>query len=142
LFDATNTPDVPVGAKGWLISLSSGEKVINRPLVVAGQMIFGTNQPDTTNQSCTGNLGIAKRYDINFLTGAAQLFTDNNGTLVRSEDAAGGGFLPPPVAGIVKVGGVPYTFVTDNPLNPGGVIPVVITTGKKRIRTYWREAIE
>jgi type IV pilus assembly protein PilY1 len=142
LFDATSSPAVPATAVGWLISLATGEKVINGPIVIASDMIFGTNQPDPTNSSCSGNLGIAKRYDINFLTGAGALFTNAGGTLVSSEVAPGGGFLPSPIAGNVEIGGVTYTFVTDNPLNPGGVIPVVINVPTKRFRTFWREVLE
>ncbi|HTL76204.1 MAG TPA: hypothetical protein VL654_07770, partial [Casimicrobiaceae bacterium] len=152
----TTTPVDLTGKEGWFVALRSGEKVINGPIVVASDMIFGTNQPcasgktnaagdcdsSGTNLTCTGNLGIARRYDINFLTAAPAGFTDTSGTSVRSEIAAGGGFLPSPVAGEVNINGTPYTFITDNPLSPGGVISPTITVSKTRFRTYWHEILE
>jgi len=152
----TTTPVDLTGKEGWFVALRSGEKVINGPIVVASDMIFGTNQPcasgktnaagdcdsSGTNLTCTGNLGIARRYDINFLTAAPAGFTDTSGSSVRSEIAPGGGFLPSPVAGEVNINGTPYTFITDNPLSPGGVITPTITVSKTRFRTYWHEILE
>jgi type IV pilus assembly protein PilY1 len=142
--------------KGWYVTLRAGEKVINGPLVVASQMFFGTNQPcasgtlDSNGEcsssgstlSCTGNLGIARRYDINFLTAQPAGFTDSSGLASRSEIAAGGGFLPSTVSGVVEINGQNYVFVTDNPLNPGGVINPHISVTSKRFRTYWHTVIE
>jgi type IV pilus assembly protein PilY1 len=157
--DTTTTSPVDLtGKQGWYVALHTGEKVINGPIVVASDMIFGTNQPcasgeltasgdcaasgSGTSLTCTGNLGIARRYDINFLTAAPAGFTDTSGTAVRWEMAAGGGFLPSPVAGEVNINGQPYTFVTDNPLSPGGVITPTITVSNTRFRTYWHEVLE
>jgi len=159
LFDATGDSDVPTNATGWFIDLAPGEKVINGPLVPpGGALIFGTNQPcasgkldangncdvsgTSTTLSCTGNLGIARRYSINYQTGAGQGYTNSEGNAVRSEGVAGGGFLPSPVAGVVNVNGVPYMFVTDNPLSPGGVIPTSVSVPQKRFRTYWKQELE
>src|SRR4029453_3967444 len=108
LYDATNNSNVPANSNGWYVTLAGGEKVVNGPLVLAGQMFFGTNQPDTSNSSCTANLGIRGRYDINFLNGGGGGYTDTSGNYVRFEEAAGGGFLPSPVAGIVQINGTPY----------------------------------
>jgi type IV pilus assembly protein PilY1 len=155
--DTTSTTPVDLtGKQGWLVPLRTGEKVVNGPLVVASDMIFGTNQPcasgtvnasgdcdsSGTTQTCTGNLGIARRYDINFLTGVPSGFKDSSGNFIRSEVAAGGGFPPTPVAGEVNINGVPYTFITDNPLSPGGVITPTINVAKTRFRTYWHEILE
>jgi hypothetical protein len=106
-------------------------------------MVFGTNQPDTSNLSCPGNLGIARRYDINFLNGAAAAngFTDSSGAATRSQTAAGGGFLPSPVEGVVEIDGKRYMFAVDNPLN-GPPIPNSVTVTHKRFRTYWHELLE
>jgi type IV pilus assembly protein PilY1 len=158
LVDASSTSTVVdlTNKKGWFVTLRDGEKVINGPIVVASQMIFGTNQPcasgklddsgecssSGSNLSCTGNLGIARRYDINFLSAAPAGFTDSGGLASRSEVAAGGGFLPSPVAGVVEINGKNYPFITDNPLNPGGVINPHITVTNKRFRTYWHAVIE
>jgi type IV pilus assembly protein PilY1 len=161
LFDATGSTSVPTDAKGWLYALMPGEKVINGPIVIAGNMIFGTNQPCISGKlnddgtcasssggtlSCTGNLGVARRYDISYLNAAPVLYTNSSGTAVASQLAAGGGFLPSPVAGVVEIttGGQTknYIFVTDNPLNPGGIIKPTINVPKKRFRNYWREKLE
>jgi type IV pilus assembly protein PilY1 len=142
-FDATSGGTVPADATGWAVTLATGEKVVNGPLVTASNVIFGTNQPDTGNTSCTPNLGIARRYDVNFLTGlGAGAFKDGNGNIVRSEEAVGGGFLPSPVSGVVEIDGQKYVFTTDNPLNPGGVIPITINVPQKRFRVYWKEQLE
>jgi type IV pilus assembly protein PilY1 len=143
LFDVTSNATVPADAKGWFVTMATGEKVVNGPLVTAGHVIFGTNQPDLSNNSCTPGLGIARRYDINYLTGLASgTFKDDAGNIVRSELATGGGFLPSPVSGVVEIDGTKYIFTTDNPLNPGGVIPITINVPQKRFRTYWKELID
>jgi hypothetical protein len=56
--------------------------------------------------------------------------------------AVGGGFLPSPVSGVVEIDGEKYIFTTDNPLNPGGVIPIAINVPQKRFRTYWKELLD
>jgi type IV pilus assembly protein PilY1 len=143
LFDATSGSSVPSDALGWFVTLATGEKVVNGPLITAGHVIFGTNQPDTSNTSCSPNLGIARRYDVNYLTGLGSgTFKDENGNVVRSEIATGGGFLPSPVSGVVEIDGNKYIFTTDNPLNPGGVIPITINVPQKRFRTYWKELVD
>ncbi len=142
-FDATSGGSVPAAASGWSVTLATGEKVINGPIVTGSHTIFGTNKPDTSNTACTANLGVAQRYDVNYLTGlGGGAFKDANGNTVTSEVAIGGGFLPSPVSGVVQIGGVPYIFTTDNPLNPGGVIPITITVPQKRNRIYWHEKLE
>ena len=142
LFDATNSSSVPSNAKGWSITLAAGEKVVNAPLVAGGNMLFGTNQPDVSNLTCTPNLGIARRYSINYLNAAGTQFKDSNGNVLRSETAIGGGFLPSTVTGVVEVDGKKIIFATDNPLNPGGSTKVTITVPTKRFRTYWHQKLD
>lgn len=142
LFDATSSSLVPADATGWFVTLAGGEKVVNGPLVVGSNMKFGTNKPDSSSLSCTGNLGIAQRYSINFLTGAGGTFTDAAGGLVRSDVAVGGGFLPSPVSGVVEIGSQKFIFTTDNPLNPGGAELVTITVPTTRFRTYWFQKLD
>jgi type IV pilus assembly protein PilY1 len=159
-FDTATNNTVPSSASGWLFTLPNpGEKIINGPIVIAGNMIFGTNQPCASGKlnddgtcstssggtlSCTGNLGVARRYDISYLNGAPELYTNSGGTYVASQVATGGGFLPSPVAGVVEIGSPAkrYIFVTDNPLNPGGIIKPVINVPQKRFRNYWKEKLE
>jgi type IV pilus assembly protein PilY1 len=156
LFDATSSSSVPPTANGWFVTLAAGEKVVNGPLVVSSSMIFGTNQPCASGRvddngncvssggslSCTGNLGIARRYDINFLNGAPNGYTTAGGAAALFEVAPGGGFLPPPVAGVVEIGLSNYIFVTDNPLSPGGIQSPTINVGTKRSRPYWKNRLE
>jgi len=142
LYDATSSSSVPSTAIGWSVNLASGEKVVNAPVVVGGSMLFGTNQPDTSSASCTANLGIARRYSINFLNGAGTLFTDSSGNVVTAEVAVGGGFLPTTVTGVVEINGNKILFATDNPLNPGGAFTPSIVVPTKRFRTYWYQKID
>jgi type IV pilus assembly protein PilY1 len=149
LENVTNQSTVGATKKGWFVDLAAGEKVINGPLVLLnGTMVFGTNQPDTTDLSCPGNLGIARRYAINFLNGAPASggFTDSHGVASRSQDAPGGGFLPSPVEGVVEIADANgnmqrYMFAVDNPLN-GPPIPTTVSVTHKRFRTYWHEVLE
>lgn len=142
LFDATSSSEVPADATGWFVTLGGGEKVVNAPVVVGSNVKFGTNKPDTSSTSCTGNLGVARRYSINFLTGAGATFTDSAGLAVRSEVAVGGGFLPSTVTGVVEIGSSKYIFSTDNPLNPGGAEIITITVPTTRFRTYWYQKLD
>jgi type IV pilus assembly protein PilY1 len=149
LADVTSSTTVGPDEKGWFFDLAPGEKVINGPLVLlSGTMVFGTNQPDTSDLSCPGNLGIARRYAINFLNGgpATGGFTDSAGNASKFQEAPGGGFLPSPVEGVVEMvdaNGVMqrYMFAVDNPLN-GPPIPNNVVVSHKRFRTYWHEVIE
>jgi type IV pilus assembly protein PilY1 len=142
LFDATNNSTVPATAGGWFVSLATGEKAINGPIVVASEVVFGTNQPDLTNNSCTGSLGIARRYDINFETGAPAGLTDKEGVPVRYETVDGGGFLPSPIAGMVEIGGSSYAFILDNPLAKPPPPTPTFDVSIRRFRTHWREILE
>ena len=160
--DSSATVDL-TNKKGWFMTLrpavtnvAGGEQVVNGPIVVASQMIFGTNQACASGKTddngeclssggeltCTGNLGIARRYDINYLTTGPTGYTDSSGSDVRWQVAIGGGFLPTPVAGVVEVNGSNYPFIIDNPLNPGGVINPTIDVKNFRYRTYWHELLE
>jgi type IV pilus assembly protein PilY1 len=72
---------------------SLGEKGVNAPTTVGGLVHFGTNQPTPPSaNSCKANLGTARSYAINFLTGATtQTVLD------------GGGLAPSPVFGVVTI---------------------------------------
>jgi Tfp pilus tip-associated adhesin PilY1 len=99
LFDASsvaydkNANGTTSGAinKGYFKNLLTGEKVVNAPLTVAGYTYLGTNQPSSAD-SCSANLGIAKGYRLNPLTGA-----------ITYTQYDGGGLPPSPVAGVVAV---------------------------------------
>ena len=78
---------------GFFVTLpGAGEKGVNSPTTVGGIVYFGTNRPITTTASCSANLGEARAYAVNFLTGET--------TSTRLD---GGGLPPSPVFGIVEV---------------------------------------
>ena len=130
--------------KGFFINFGAGEKAVNAPLTVAGYTYFGTNTPSPASSLvCSANLGIARGYAINFLTGAG---LNDKGYITFD----GGGLPPSPVFGLVEVtpGSGVYTPVLiggGNQTGPGGgnnssslgankVTPP--NTGKRK-RTYW-----
>ncbi len=94
LFDATATT-YPGTLDGYYITLKTGEKCVNAPLVVAGYVYFGTNKPDkpsTNVNQCEDPLGEAASYQLSPFSGAYS----------RGEWDSGG--LPPsPVAGVVNI---------------------------------------
>ncbi|MEO7954576.1 MAG: PilC/PilY family type IV pilus protein, partial [Polaromonas sp.] len=102
LFKATSTTPYDGTLKGFYLTLpglsktgvpSLGEKGVNAPLMVGGYVYFGTNQPTPpSTTSCSANLGIARSYAVNFLTGASSFNVLD-----------GGGLAPSPVSGIVNV---------------------------------------
>jgi type IV pilus assembly protein PilY1 len=98
LYDAATATD-----RGFYVDMpNAGEKIVNAPTTVGGFSYFGTNAPPLpTSQACT-NLGTARGYQVNFLTGAT-----------RSNVIDGGGLPPSPVAGLVTIdmgGGTEKTF--------------------------------
>ncbi|HKX44098.1 MAG TPA: PilC/PilY family type IV pilus protein, partial [Burkholderiaceae bacterium] len=93
LFNATSTA-YDGTLNGFYVTLTgAGEKGVNAPTTVGGNVYFGTNQPIVpTANSCNANLGQARTYAVNFLTGAT-----------TPHDLDGGGLVPSPVFGIVTV---------------------------------------
>lgn len=124
---------------GYYVTLGTGEKVVNAPLTVAGNTYFGTNTPATPSaNSCTTNLGTAKGYMINPLSG-----TSNN--VIYD----GGGLPPSAVAGNVEINVNGETKVMPFCIGCGGDSnsdckksglcgtnpPINVSTS--RSRTYW-----
>ncbi|WP_433865239.1 pilus assembly protein [Ralstonia wenshanensis] len=145
LVDMSATSSTYSGAgSGFFITLPNpGEKVVNAPLT-AGYTFFGTNSPAIpTAGTCYPNLGIARAYSINFLTGAGQ-------TSARSVVLDGGGFPPSPVLARVPVDNgdgttSQYTVVIGggNQTGAGGggsalqAHQITISGTGKRKRTFW-----
>ena len=104
----SNDSTSPVCFHGWYIAYETGEKSVNAALAVAGSTFFGTNKPKTVDpRSCEPNLGIARGYAINFLSGTSAVGDrDGNGTINRSDlysTFKGGGLPPSPVSGVVQI---------------------------------------
>jgi type IV pilus assembly protein PilY1 len=97
------------GKRGWYLSLSPTEQVVTSAITVYGNITFSTHQPAQEDaEACQSNLGTTKVYNINF-TNAAPAGTRTT----RSEDVAGDGLPPSPVAGMVT-------------LDDGSTVPFVI----------------
>lgn len=139
LFDATSTA-YDNSLRGYYINLADGEKVVNAPLVTAGYVYFGTNQPTApSTTSCTATLGTARGYQLSPFTGS-----------YRSVVFSGGGLPPSPVSGVVNItvdgktklvpfligGGNPECTGADCASALGGQKPP-ISVSTSRIRTYW-----
>jgi type IV pilus assembly protein PilY1 len=115
-------------ARGWYITLAAGEKVDGPSTTLSGATFFGTNTPaDGDENSCVANLGTARTYAVNYLTGGAVIHLDGNlGDALNADDRSqvipGGGFPPPPVALQVDIGGTSYQGVAFGPniLQPSG----------------------
>jgi type IV pilus assembly protein PilY1 len=116
--------------------IENGEKAVNAPTTVGGFTFFGTNTPIPPDPSiCQANLGTARGYRIDFLTGESKFVVFD-----------GGGLPPSPVAGVVIVDGqsIPFLIGGGNPDGTGpddtSAIggqepPIPITPLRSRI--YW-----
>jgi type IV pilus assembly protein PilY1 len=125
-------------AKGWMVTLASGEKVVGSVLTVGGKSIFSTNQPAPPDPgTCASNLGIARIYSIDFLT-AAQV----PGESARFREVAGGGLLPSPVYARVRllVDGKQVTkeatIIGTQPVKTHSIKP------QQRKKIYWHKELE
>jgi hypothetical protein len=136
---AANTAKTELAAaKGWMITLAAGEKVVGSVLTVGGRSIFASNQPALPDpNSCASNLGIARIYTIDFLTGATP-----PGESARFREVAGGGLLPSPVYARVRlvVGGRPVTkeatIIGTQPVKTHSIKP------QQRKKIYWQKELE
>jgi type IV pilus assembly protein PilY1 len=131
---------------GFYITLKNGtetgEKAVNAPTTIGGNTFFGTNTPiPPSNTICRANLGTARGYRVNVVTGATDFV-----------EFDGGGLPPSPVSGVVAVtvdgqeklipfligGGNPDPDCTtaDCTSSLGGLKPP-IPIEAVRTRTYW-----
>jgi type IV pilus assembly protein PilY1 len=90
---ATNTTWDGSGS-GFYIPLATGEKAVNAPLAVNGQIFFATNQPIPRDNTCVANLGQARAYAVSPFDA-----TSANNVL------QGGGLPPSAVSGLIIVSG-------------------------------------
>jgi type IV pilus assembly protein PilY1 len=145
LFDNTNnivsgsSDTALAAAKGWFITLATGEKVISSSITLGSATFFNTNRPTPPAPGvCGGNLGEAREYTVDFQTGGsiapfnlAAGLPANARFLVHP----GGGYQPSPVGAIVQLGGrlqqvlISGTSVLQPPASPVGA----------RIRTFWNQ---
>lgn len=145
--DGSTTPN-----KGFVISLQTGEKVVNAPTTVAGYTYFGTNQATAPTAGTCSNLGNARGYYLSPTDG------DYGSTLY-----SGGGLPPTTVAGLVSISTM-VDGVATSVLVPfiigggggagnknctgadcksafgGGKPPISVPTS--RTRTYWYREVD
>lgn len=116
------------------------EQTVNKSLTIGGVTYFGTNAPKSSSEistSCGINLGNARGYAVNFLTGAP---IANNSRSVLYKN---GGLPPSPVGGIVDINGTKVPFcigcTTPGDPNPSPLqgSPVKINPVAPRQRLYW-----
>jgi len=124
--------------KGWRFRFSPCEQTVNEGLTIAGVTYFGTNTPSSGGTSCVANLGLARGYAVDYLTGNA---VSSSGS--RYGVYVGGGMPPSPVAGIVDVNGTKYPFcigcIDPDAANASALqgSEVVINPTGSRYRSYW-----
>ena len=125
-------------AKGWILSMATGEKVISSSVTLAGTTFFNTNQPTSVATAiCSNNLGVARQYSLSFEDATATIDYGTAGltTSDRSTIYGQGGFLPSPVPVMTQIG-------------PDNRLFQVVVAGTKvsippqaklesRYRTYW-----
>lgn len=123
-------------ARGWYVTFGTGEKAVGGSVTVSGSVYFGTNKPVSAETGACHNLGEARLYTLDYLTGASTLENDGTSglsTTDRSTTLPGGGFPPSPVPVVIMINGVPHQAVISG-------TQVQKTAGEplsKRYRTYW-----
>ena len=134
LFDATAATGV--NGFGYKITLAAGEKSVSSTVTASGIAYFNTNQPSVSAAAgaCSSNLGIARQYEIDYLTAkAANTTVAGTEITARSSVYPGGGYLPSPVPVVVRLNGKNHIGViagtsVKTPPNPSLDV---------RSRTFW-----
>lgn len=125
--------------RGWKFNFGACEQTVNEGLTIGGVTYFGTNTPSPGGTSCIANLGLARGYAVDYLTGNATATSAGN----RSATYVGGGMPPSPVAGVVDVDGTRYPFcigcIDTTAANSSALqgSEVVINPTGSRYRSYW-----
>lgn len=131
------SPAAPCGSDvcGWYVDFESGEKIVGNPLIIGGVATFGTSLPPATEidpDTCAGNLGQARVYQINYCD--AQAYPEG-GSMTRYNEIPGGGLLPPPVPAVLEIDGeVEYAVVLG--LNVFDA-PTPETGSSRLGKTFW-----
>jgi len=105
----TSAQNALSAAKGWMITLATGEKVVGGAVTVSGVTYFNTNQPSSVAPAgACSNLGVARAYGVGFAdaTAAGALASGQTVTLAsRYTVVPGGGYLPSPVSVVLEING-------------------------------------
>ena len=127
--------------KGWVFQLETGEKVVTGALTLAGVTVFSTNTPASQQApgTCTGSLGRALTYAINFDTATPGIDWNGDGVYDSfTTEETRGGFLSTAVQFTGTVDGKPVeTFiVAPRVYTPSG--PAV----GQRYRVFWNLSVD
>jgi type IV pilus assembly protein PilY1 len=105
----TSAQNALAAAKGWMITLAAGEKLVGGAVTVGGVTYFNTNQPSSVAPAgACSNLGVARAYAVGFAdaTAAGALASGQAVTLAaRYSVVPGGGYLPSPVSVVLQLNG-------------------------------------
>lgn len=93
------TSTATIDTFGWQSKLQAGEKVVNSPRVAFNVMNFATNIPTSLAEGQCANLGDARSYQLDALTGTSKLSTPY---LLVGQSGLGG-LLPTAFIGTVKI---------------------------------------
>ena len=133
---ATTDATKIANARGWMLKLeNTGEKVVGTATTAAGFTAINTHTPRNNLDTECNNLGDARSYFINYISGVPPKGEE------RSTILTGGGFIPSPVFVVVDT-----NTATGGPLKPGAGILLGTrvknpggSTFDARYRTYWYE---
>jgi type IV pilus assembly protein PilY1 len=126
-------------AAGGSVTYRAGEKVVSSPVTINGISYFNTNLPTPT--ACGANLGEARIYALEYLTGKAPVFKNANDGSQASAflTVPGGGYLPTGVPAVVEVGGKRREVLIAGPKVSQDIGVVQL---QRRVRTYWFQGID
>jgi len=130
-------------SKGWFIRLGTGEKTVTGATTLGGTTIFATNTPASvsTPGTCTGSLGLALIYAVDFKNATATIDFNHSGAVTSGERATeriGGGFPPTAIPFSTQIGDKFYegaitgTQVVQPPSSPVG----------QRYRVFWNLSVD
>ena len=128
---------------GWFIALATGEKTVTGSTTLGGTTIFATNTPTSvsTPGSCTGPLGKALIYAVDFKDATATIDFNLSGSVSqgeRAEERVGGGLPPTPIPFSTQIGSNFYegaitgTQIVQPPTAPIG----------QRYRVFWNLSVD
>ncbi|HEY1992226.1 MAG TPA: PilC/PilY family type IV pilus protein [Gammaproteobacteria bacterium] len=126
-------------SSGWyiLFGANTGEKDVGGDVAVEGSVVFNTYTP-TTSSACTPTLGTATQYIVSYKDASATINLTGQTNMViadRSQNMAGGGFVPTPVH-------ISVSSSTGQLLEAVVSGPNVFTfqgATNVRVRTYWKK---
>jgi hypothetical protein len=119
-------------AKGRFVSLNQngpGEQVVTSAVIASGMISFSTNRPvPPSATSCSANLGEARGYWFNLISGSGKIGVAGLCGGNRSAIFAGGGLPPSPIVGTVTINGRPVTVIIGAAQRAGEQAPDCIPT--------------